>query len=54
MKTGMIGKMFMCDELGSYEAVQCVGDVCFCADKNGSMLEGTESVHIMDKDSLNC
>ena len=55
MKSGMIGKMFLCEDNGNYSPVQCMGSVCFCADENGLAVDnGQGGVHISDKDQLRC
>jgi len=37
-KTGMVGKMFSCDDDGFYSQIQCTGSVCHCSDAVGRML----------------
>jgi hypothetical protein len=52
-KTGLIGKMFNCDELGNYASKQCTGSVCYCVDSLGKKIEGT-STHISKYNLLSC
>lgn len=55
MSQGMIGRMFRCTEHGDYHTVQCIGSVCYCADKKtGQRLENSEGVHITSQSELNC
>lgn len=52
-KSGFVGRMFMCESNGNYKRVQCMGSVCFCADKFGKQI-GSSGVPIGDMNSLNC
>ncbi|XP_067686607.1 uncharacterized protein [Haliotis asinina] len=54
LKTGLIGKLFFCDNKGSYSKKQCTGSVCFCADVNGKMLGNSQTVNIGEMDKLQC
>ena len=53
-KTGLLGKMFSCDDLGNYHKVQCSGSVCYCADEDGKQKEGDQGVHIAQSKDLQC
>merc|ERR1712033_158184 len=52
-KSKLIGRMFHCETNGNYKSVQCLGSVCFCADKLGKQI-GNSGVHISQRNSLNC
>ncbi|XP_048238370.1 uncharacterized protein LOC124151063 isoform X2 [Haliotis rufescens] len=54
LKTGLIGKLFFCDNKGSYNKKQCTGSVCFCTDNNGKMLSNGQTVNIGEMDKLQC
>ncbi|XP_046563623.1 thyroglobulin-like isoform X3 [Haliotis rubra] len=54
LKTGLIGKLFFCDNKGSYSKKQCTGSVCFCADVNGKMPSNGQTVNIGEMDKLQC
>ncbi|XP_074647605.1 equistatin-like [Tubulanus polymorphus] len=51
---GMMGKLFACEKNGNYKSVQCSGSVCFCVDRKGLQLAGTDTVKIGETDRLNC
>ena len=42
-----------CTELGHYLPKQCHGEMCYCVDKKGSKIEGTE-VDKLDPGTLHC
>ncbi|XP_060069661.1 thyroglobulin-like [Ylistrum balloti] len=49
----MVGKIFRCTDIGSFDQIQCTGSVCFCADARGEQL-GEETVNIGLIDTLKC
>jgi hypothetical protein len=53
-QTGLIGKMFACDEVGSYQRIQCLGSVCFCVDKEGNNASENGGVNIGHIATLDC
>ena len=53
-KTGMVGRMFFCATNGNYEVIQCHGSVCFCADRSGKQVPGSQSVGIWEQAKLEC
>ncbi|KAK6181538.1 hypothetical protein SNE40_009371 [Patella caerulea] len=52
-KTGLLGKMFNCQDNGNYSPYKCVGSVCFCTDENG-LIKGSKMVNIGELSSLQC
>ncbi|XP_064594663.1 uncharacterized protein LOC135461473 [Liolophura sinensis] len=53
MKTGLIGRLFRCENNGNYAKVGCTGSVCYCADEHGKQV-GTNTVNIGQQESLKC
>lgn len=53
-QTGMIGKMFRCEDNGNYKKLQCLGSVCYCVDELGAKKEELGAVHISQSHKLEC
>lgn len=51
-QTGLIGKMFHCDQNGNYAKIGCTGSVCYCQDQNGHQIGN--SVPIYQQTAMNC
>ena len=52
-QTGKVGLTFRCEPNGNYMNKQCVGSVCYCADKFGKQV-GNTTVFIGAMDTMNC
>ncbi|PVD37348.1 hypothetical protein C0Q70_04347 [Pomacea canaliculata] len=52
--TGLIGKMFSCEDNGNYRKYGCTGSVCYCTDSLGKQLADSPTVNIGDLATLNC
>jgi len=53
-QTGMLGKLFHCDDAGSYQRYACTGSVCYCADSTGQKRPGSPEVNIGSIGDLSC
>ncbi|XP_025083285.1 saxiphilin-like [Pomacea canaliculata] len=54
LQTGLIGKMFSCEDNGNYRKYGCTGSVCYCTDSLGKQLADSPTVNIGDLATLNC
>ncbi|XP_025083284.1 saxiphilin-like [Pomacea canaliculata] len=54
LQTGLIGKMFSCEDNGNYRKYGCTGSVCYCTDSLGQQLADSPTVNIGDLATLNC
>ncbi|XP_052830004.1 uncharacterized protein LOC106867424 [Octopus bimaculoides] len=51
-KSGMIGKLFLCESNGNYNKIQCNGSACYCVDEVGKRVG--DSVHVSQSEYMTC